>query len=230
MHTPFFPALRPRLAALGCRVEHLRQQSLCHLELLLAPFLPPGLLSQADEGPNSRERVYSVRRTFFGFLYQVLNPDCPCREVVRQIQALFALHQNRDVDERTGAYCQARARLPWDILPRLRCAAAAQAEKARQLWHGFRVKVVDGTTTSLPDTPKNQRAYPQPGSQKPGCGFPLLKLVGVFSLSTGALLDYARGDKHQHELGLVRRLMHLFKAGDLVLSDRGFSTSTLLPF
>jgi len=213
---------------MGQRVVQLRQQSLCHLDLLFNRFLPPALLAQADEGLNSRERVFSLRRTFFGFLYQVLNPDCPCREVVRQIQALFTLHQNRDVDERTGAYCQARARLPWDILPRLRCAAAAQAEKARQLWHGFRVQVVDGTTTSLPDTPKNQRAYPQPGSQKPGCGFPLLKLVGVFSLSTGALLDYALGDKHQHELGLLRRLMHLFKAGDLVLADRGFSTYTLL--
>ena len=228
MDTPFFPLWRHRLAPLGRRVARLRQQSLLHLDRLFHPFLPPALLAQADDGPNSRERVFTVRRTFFGFLYQVLNPDCPCREVVRQIQALFALHQGRAVDEGTGAYCQARARLPWDILPRLRCAAAAQAEKARQLWHGFCVKVVDGTTTSLPDTPKNQRAYPQPGSQKTGCGFPLLKLVGVFSLSTGALLDYARGDKHQHELGLLRRLMHLFKAGDLVLADRGFSTYTLL--
>ena len=228
MHTPFFALWRARLAPMGQRVVQLRQQSLCHLDLLFNRFLPPALLAQADEGLNSRERVFSLRRTFFAFLYQVLNPDCPCREVVRQIQALFTLHQNRDVDERTGAYCQARARLALDTLSRLRCAAAAQAEKARQLWHGFRVKVVDGTTTSLPDTPKNQRAYPQPGSQKPGCGFPLLKLVGVFSLSTGALLDYARGDKHQHELGLLRRLMHLFKAGDLVLADRGFSTYTLL--
>jgi len=213
---------------MGQRVARLRQQSLLCLERLFDPFLPPAFLAQADDGPNSRERVFSVRRTFFGFLYQVLNPDCPCREVVRQIQALFALHQQREVDERSGGYCQARKRLPWDMLPRLRCAAAAQAEKARQLWHGLCVKVVDGTTTSLADTPKNQRAYPQPGSQKPGCGFPLLKLVGVFSLSTGALLDYARGDKHQHELGLLRRLMHLFKAGDLVLADRGFSTYTLL--
>ena len=65
MHTPLLPAFRQRLAALGCRVQNLRQQSLCHLELLLAPLLPPGLLSQTDEGPNSRERVYSIRRTFF---------------------------------------------------------------------------------------------------------------------------------------------------------------------
>ncbi len=228
MHTPFFPAWRPRLAPRRRRLSQRCQQSLVHLDQFLGRFLPPALLAQTDEGLNSRERVFSVRRTFFGFLYQVLNPDCPCREVVRQIQALFALHQGGPVDAATGGYCQARARLPWDILPRLRCAAAAHAEKARHLWRGLCVKVVDGTTTSLPDTPKNQRAYPQSGAQKPGCGFPLLRLVGVFSLATGALLDYAKGNKHQHELGLLQRLRHQFKPGDLVLADRGFSTYTLL--
>jgi len=213
---------------MGRRIAHLRQQSLCHLDGLFSRFLPPALLAQADDGPNSRERVFTVRRTFFGFLYQVLNPGCACREVVRQIQALFALHQEGAVDEATGAYCQARGRMPWDILPRLRCAAAAGANHAGQLWRGLCVKVVDGTTTSLPDTPKNQRAYPQSAAQKPGCGFPLLKLVGVFSLATGALLDYAKGNKHQHELGLLQRLMDQFKPGDLVLADRGFSVYTLL--
>ena len=104
MHTPFFPQLRQRLAAFGRRVENLRTQSLPHLELLFGSFLPPGLLSQAEDGPNSRDRIYSLRRTFFGFLYQILNPSCPCREVVRQVQALFALQgSNRRVDEGSGA-------------------------------------------------------------------------------------------------------------------------------
>ncbi len=228
MHTPFFPQLRQRLAALGPRVPPLRQQSLVHLDQLFTPLLPPGLLSQADEGANSRDRVYSLRRTFFGFLYQVLNPDCPCRQVVRQIQALFALHHRGPVDAGTSAYCQARDRLPLDILSRLRCAAAAHAERARQLWRGLCVKVIDGTSASAPDTLKNQRAYPQLGGQKPGCGFPLLKIVGVFSLATGALLDYAKGNKHQHELTLLQKLLDQFKAGDLALADRGFSTYSLL--
>ena len=228
MKTPFFPAFRPRLAALGKRVHTLRQQNLLHLEKLFAPFLPPDLLGQSDQRLNSRERIYSLRRTFFGFLYQVLNPHCPCRQVVRQIQALFALVGGRWVDEGTGAYCQARDRLPWDILPRLRCAAAAYAQKTCQLWRGLCVKVIDGTSTSAPDTPKNQRAYPQPSAQKPGCGFPLLKLVGVFSLATGALLDYAKGNKHQHELSLLQKLLDQFKAGDLALADRGFSSYSLL--
>ena len=228
MHTPIFPAFRARLAPLGRRVHHLRQQSLCHLELLLAPFLPPGLLSQADEGPNSRERVFSVRRTFFGFLYQVLNPKCPCRQIVRQIQALFALHDQGRVDEDTGGYCQARKRLPLDRLQRLRVAVAAAGEKAAQLWYGLRPNLIDGTTASLPDTPKNQKAYPQSGSQKPGCGFPLLKVVGVFSLATGVLLDYAKGNKHQSELRLLKRLLDRFKPADLVVADRGFCSYVLL--
>jgi len=228
MKTPLFPAFRPRLAALGARVQHLRRQSLLHLDQFFGPFLPPGLLSQADEGLNSRDRIYNVRRTFFGFLYQVLNPHCSCREVVRQIQALFALQDDRSVDPGTGGWCQARARLPRDILPRLRCAAAAHAEKAARLWRGLRVKVIDGTSTSLPDTTPNQRAYPQLGGQKPGCGFPLLKLVGVFSLASGALLDYAKGNKHQHELNLLQKLLDQFKAGDLALADRGFNSFTLL--
>jgi hypothetical protein len=86
-------------------------------------------------------------------------------------------------DHGTSGWCQARARLPWDLLPRLRCDAAAQAERMAGRWRGLCVKVIDGASTSLPDTAKNQRAYPQPRGQKPGCGFPLLKLVGVFSRS-----------------------------------------------
>ncbi len=228
MHTPFFPAFRPRLAPLGRQVHNLRQQSLCHLEVLLNRFLPSGLLSQADEGPNSRERVFSLRRTFYGFLYQVLKPKTPCREIVRQIQALSVLQDQGPVDESTSAYCQARKRLPLDRLCRLRVAVAAAGQKRAQLWRGLRPKVIDGTTFSAPDTPKNQRAYPQSRSQKPGCGFPLIRLLGVFSLSTGVLLDYARGNKHQPELRLLWKLLGQFKPGDLAVADRGFCSYVLL--
>jgi hypothetical protein len=158
----------------------------------------------------------------------VLNPDCPCREIVRQVQALFALHGDKKVAHDTGGYCTARKRLPLDTLQRLRVALAAAADKAGRLWHGLNVKLIDGTSVSAPDTKKNQRAYPQPGGQKPGCGFPLIKLVGVFSLATGALLDYAKGNKHQHELRLLEKLLDSFKPSDLVVADRGFSSYVLL--
>ncbi len=227
-HTPCFPSWRGHFANLRRRTRQLQQQSLLQLDRLLCPLLPGGLLSQSEEGPNSRERVYSVRRTFFGFLSQVLNPDCPCREIVRQILALCALSTHDHSSPGTSAYCQARQRLPADILPRIRRAIAARADGLRELWRGLSVKVIDGTGVSLPDTRKNQRAYPQSGGQQPGCGFPLMKIVGVFSLATGALLDYAKGNKHQHELGLLERLLQTFQPGDLALADRGFSTYTLM--
>ncbi len=217
---------------MGRRVQQLKAQSLLHLEAVFGDLIPVWLLSQADEGANSRDRIYSVRRTFFGFLYQVLNPRCPCREVVRQIQALFRLHNLRRVDEGTGAYCQARLRVPLDILQRIGQAVTARAERmlpqAQQLWYGLCPKVIDGTSVTLADTPENQRLYPQSSSQKPGCGFPLMKLVGIFSLSTGVLLDYAKGNKHRHELRLLHKLMDHFKPNDLAIADRGFSSYVLM--
>ncbi len=105
---------------------------------------------------------------------------------------------------------------------------AAAAEKAAERWHDLCPKVLDGTTLSMSDTQENQRAYPQPRSQKPGCGFPLMKLTGVFSLATGVLLDYAKGNKHQSELGLLKGFLHQFKANDLVVADRGFCTYVLM--
>jgi hypothetical protein len=232
MQTPFFPQLRARFAACRHRLHQARQTRLHQLEQLFGQYLPPGLLAQADEGANSRERVFSRRRTFWGFLYQVLHPGCPCRTVVRHTRAFFRLHHLGRVDKGTSAYCQARLRLPLDTLTRLRHAVAARVEQrlphAQQDWLGLHPKVIDGTTVTAPDTAKNQRAYPQSRSQKPGCGFPLLKLVAVFSLASGVLLDYAKGNKHQHELALLHKLLDQFKPKDLALGDRGFCGYALI--
>ena len=90
MHTPFFPAFRSRLAALGRRTtQTLRQTTLAQLEHYLHDFLPPPLLSSEDQGPNSRERIFTLRLTCECFLWQMLQPKTSCREVVRQVQTLF---------------------------------------------------------------------------------------------------------------------------------------------
>ena len=125
MSTPVFPAWRARLAAFRQQAHVLSAKPLPQLEKLFAFLLPPGLLAQTEEGPNSRERVYSVQTTFWAFLWQALNPKAPCREAVRQIQALHCLagsevHLNDD----NSGFCQARRRLPLDTLQRARQAAA----------------------------------------------------------------------------------------------------------
>lgn len=232
MHTPFFPQFRARFAACRRRLQQVRQNRLFQLEHLFGQLLPPGLLAPTEEGPNSRERVFSRRRTFWNFLYQVLHPGCPCRKVVHHTRAFFRLHRLGHVDPGTSAYCQARRRLPLDTLTRLRHAVRARVEtlhpNAPGDWFGLHPKVIDGTSVTAPDTAKNQRTYPQSRSQKPGCGFPLLKLVGVFSLANGVLLDYVKGSKHQHELALLRQLLDQFTPKDLALGDRGFCCYVLL--
>jgi hypothetical protein len=93
----------------------------------------------------------------------------------------------------TSPYCKARARLPKATLLDILQATAQRAEQGiRAFWrfHDRDVKVVDGTTLSAPDTKKNQRAFPQSASQKEGCGFPLIRLVGLFSLADRLFCDY----------------------------------------
>jgi hypothetical protein len=227
MSTPFFPQWRPRLAALGQRVQPLQRATLDELELFFAGVFPRQLLSQADEGPNSRERDFPIRRTFWLFLAQVLTPHTSCRAVVRQAQALLGLHSEKQIDSASSAYVSARHRLPAERLEQaLRHSATTADQRCRRprgSLAGRPVKVVDATSTQLPDTPENQRRYPQPSTQKPGCGFPVMKVMALFSLTSGALLHVIEESLHWHDVRLFRRLWDFLCRNDIVVGDRAFS-------
>jgi len=236
MHTPFFPAFRSRLAALGRRsTRSLRQCTLSQLQQQLHALLPPGLLASEETGPNSRQRVFSLRLTFECFVWQMLQAKTSCREVVRHVQSLLRLQGRPLIDEDDSAYIQARQRLPQQRLQKALEAIAQAAE--RRAGQGGQlgprpVKVVDGSTLQLPDTPANQKRYPQPTSQKPGCGFPVLRLVVLLSLNSGAILKIAVDSLRSHDLRLFRRLWASLRKGDIVLGDRAFgeySTLAQLP-
>jgi hypothetical protein len=232
MSTPFFPAFRSRLAVLGRRTtQTLRQTTLAQLQQQLGNFLPAPLLSTEDEGPNSRERVFSLRLTFECFVWQMLQPNTSCREVVRQVQALFRLHGLGSVAEGDSAYIQARQRLPRERLEKaLTATAQAAARRAGQgtVLQGRPVKVVDGSTNQLADTRESQQRYPQPTTQKPGCGFPVLKLAVLFCLHSGAVLEVLLGSLHHHDLRLLRGLWERLKHGDILLGDRAYGEYTTL--
>src|SRR5690606_20069964 len=59
-------------------------------------------------------------------------------------------------------------------------------------------------------------------AQKEGCGFPVMRIVAVFSLGTGILLGLAKGELKVHERTLFRQLWDLFDPGDVALADTGF--------
>lgn len=226
MNTPFFAPWRARFAAQGRRtVRTLRQATLAQLGKHLAEVIPCHLLACEEEGDHSRQRIYSLRLTLECFVWQLLNPHTSCREVVRQVQALCRLQGQAPPDEGTSAYIQARKHLPQERLERVLDATAHAADQRAGgggPLAGRPVKVVDGSTVQLPDTPANQKAYPQPSRQKPGCGFPVMHLVVLFSLASGALLDVAMGNLHSHDLRLLRQLWQALRAGDILLGDRAY--------
>jgi hypothetical protein len=161
----------------------------------------------------------------------VLKPKTSCREVVRQVQALFRLAGRGLIDEGDSAYVQARLRLPKERLEKALIATAQAADRRAgcggQL-QGRPVKVVDGSTTQLADTPENQQRYPQPSTQKPGCGFPVMKFVALMSLTSGAILNVVLGSLHHHDLRLLRALWDQLKKGDILLGDRAYGEYTTL--
>ena len=210
------------------QVSFLRRQFLQDGELPFSNVLSEGIVSQGLASINSRwlDRVYSPLVTLWVFLGQVLSADHSCRAAVARLIAYRAAQGQRPCSPETGAYCQARKRLPeafFSEVARQTGRALDDKVKPQWRWKGRRVYMFDGTVVSMPDTPENQAAYPQPDTQHPGLGFPLARIAVVFSLACGAVLDlgFARyAGKGQGELSLLRGLWNLFLPGDVLLADR----------
>lgn len=172
------------------------------------------------------DRIYSPLVTLWVFLGQVLSADHSCRAAVARLIAHRLSRGQPPCSAETGAYCQARKRLPekfFSDVARQTGKALDSSADPQWLWKSRRVYVYDGAAVSMPDTAANQRAYPQPDTQKPGLGFPLARIAVVFSLACGAVLDVALcryAGKGQSELGMLRALWHLFRPGDVMLADR----------
>src|SRR6266403_2235431 len=174
-------------------------------------FIPQTLLGRSKEKVNSRQRIFSPLVTFWAFLAQVLERGSSCRDALQRISAWWQVHfpEQDAPSSDTSGYCQARARLDEAVFQQIGTQVAEQLERQvtnEQLWLSRRVKIVDGTGLSMPDTAANQLRWPQNSGQKPGCGFPQLKVVGLFCLQSGALLEVAYDNKHHHDITLARRL------------------------
>lgn len=163
--------------------------------------------------------------TLWAFLSQVLDQDKTCHNTVSRVIAWLSAEDVKIPSVDTSAYCQARLRLPEKLLQRLFGQVAAGLEKqvtTDHLWCGRHVKVVDGSTVSMPDTSLNQKAYPQPSSQASGCGFPLAKIGALFSLATGSAVALIINVANTHDIKLARQIYQFLNPGDVLLGDCAF--------
>src|SRR5262249_3507825 len=102
-----------------------------------------------------RERLYTPWVTLGIFLSQVLSDDQSCDDAVERFQKFPYARGLSAVAPGTGSYCEARRRLPeevvWGLVRRTGQAVHSRAE-AGWLFHGRPVQVVDGSTVVMPDT------------------------------------------------------------------------------
>jgi hypothetical protein len=228
------PDFFPWAGSFAQQIKRLRSGSaptVHQLEMLFRRWIPHWRLAQQDDGPHSRQRLWNLRLVFWTFLWQIAQAGSSCREAVRQARTLCINSGERPPPNEDSPYCQARGALPLERLQEIHdalCAEARAGLASKDLWCGREVFVADGSSLTAPDTPANQKAFPQPSAQRPGCGFPIIRLVALLSLATGMLCAWATGGWSQHEVLLLQSLWDHLGAGDVLLADRGFCNWALL--
>lgn len=211
------------------RVKILKQKFTQSLRLPFRDLLSESTIQEALEAEKIkyRQRLFSPFVTLWAFLSQVLDADKTSHNAVSRVIAWLASVEAEIPSEDTSAYCQARKPLPEKLLQRLFGTVAQDLEEKATTEHlrcGRDVKVVDGSTVSMPDTPLNQAAYPQSPNQSPGCGFPTAKIGALFSLATGVALALIIDVLNTHDVKLARKLYQFLNPGDVLLGDRAFGS------
>jgi len=215
---------------MGRRVALDRQQAPVEIEAQCRRFLTVRTLTPPAQQKRTRRRVFYLSRVFWCFLWQALQPRTSCRAVVRQVQA-FCETEQRHFDESTSAYCQARGRLPIACLQQALADSAQSADRlSLQGICGWTrpVKVVDASSVRLPDTEANRSLYHYPSGPRPGCGFPVMHVCGLYSLASGAILKTVQGPWDTHELRLFKDLWPELQSGDILMGDRQFGAYVLV--
>ena len=225
MDTPDFPLWAGGFSAHFRRLRRSNGATLHQLEALFGSWVGPFRLAPREEKDFSRQRCWTLRLVFWTFLWQVAQAGSSCREAIRQAQSLCQRLGHKAPPDENSPYCTARAKLPLEQLDEIHRAVVADTEKAlasKQLWCGLTVRLVDATTVLAADTPQNQAAFPQHPSQKPGCGFPILRLIGLFSLATGLFLAWSTAAWGTSELAMLQSLWEHLRPGQLLVGDRAF--------
>lgn len=210
------------------QVRFLRQQFLQDRSLPFSNVLSEENVAQALTSLKVSwlDRIYSPLVTLWVFLGQILSADHSCRAAVARLIAHRLSRGEGTCSAETGAYCQARKRLPEEFFSKVARHAGSTLDASvdrKWLWKGRRVYAFDGSTVTMPDSPENQVAYPQNVAQKPGLGFPIARIAAIFSLACGAVLDLGicrYAGKGQSESALLRSLWKIFRQGDVLLGDR----------
>ncbi|MCH9033397.1 MAG: IS4 family transposase [Planctomycetes bacterium] len=223
----------PRSRSLRKRFRLILASFLQRPDLPFADVLPEDAIEKAFDDEDAtfaedEDAIFTPAVTLWAFLSQVLFKDehRSCVAAVVRVAVLLVALERGPCSSNTGAYCRARGKLSEKVIRQItiRVGEGCEDKLGKELlWHGRHVRLVDGSTVSMSDTPENQEAYPQNSQQKKGLGFPIARMVVLLSLGSGMLTGMAVGPyagKETGESALLRSLLGRFKRGDILLADR----------
>lgn len=240
--TPFLPGIsvkfygrckRGQVEAARAERDKLRSKSITDLGTLFSDVLPVEQLEAANTlGPGKRRRrVFPQVIVFWAWMSQLLEFNASCNKALTLIQSWYSKAGLKVPEFDNSNYCRARVSLSDEFLDEVDLMVENYAEsriEACHQWYGHRLKAIDGTSVRLMDTAENQMEYPQPSGQKPGCGFPVMGIVGVLDLGRGSIDSYVECKQSDHDANGAWRLRNKFTPGDIVIADRAFCSYELI--
>lgn len=209
------------------RAEILKQKFTQSIGLPFQELLSASQIEQAVQelSIKYKNRLFSPVVTVWAFLSQVLDIDKSCHNAVSRVIAWLSGENVEIPSTDTSAYCQARKRLPEKLLQNLFQQSGEKLESKanlEQLWCNRHIQIIDCSTASMPDTPLNQKEFPQSSLQAEGCGFPIAKIGVLFSLATGAAMAIAIDALNINDIKLARKLYQFLRPLDVFLGDSAF--------
>ena len=225
----FATAKRKIQAALCSQRKRVLRESISGYALLFESVLSPDFLEGID--PTQRQRSFGHIPVFWAWLAQILEGNASCSKALGLIQSWYQASGLPAPTGGTSGYCMARVNLQEDFLEQIAhriTNTLGQRIGSVDRWHGLTLKAIDGSSVQLMDTEANQKAYPQPSSQKQGCGFPVMGIHGVVNLSHGGWEGFVTCDSRRHDARAAAHLLKHVEEGDLLLADRAYCSYELI--
>ena len=221
--TVFATSKRKRQADIRIAKKRLLASSISGYSLLFNDVLPSDYLTSID--PTKRQRSFGHIPVMWAWVAQVLEGNASCSKALGMIQSWYQSCELPAPRGGTAGYCLARGRIEEPFLRKAAAKVISGLQRgisSPDLWNGHVVKSIDGSSVLLTDTQANQLTYPQPSSQKTGCGFPAMGVVALLNHSHGGWEAFETCDAKMRDTRMAPRMLKHIEKGDVLLADRAF--------